>query len=88
MANYSKGVNLASDVITPTLRVSTASFPSDDHWGGHEDALIETWIFDARPMHSKQFYHRRGREKAIRFHNRLVRKLRRLLQMTTELREK
>lgn len=41
MANYSKGVNLASDIICEGLRVSTASFPADDYYGGYDDALID-----------------------------------------------
>lgn len=84
MADYSKGENLASDIISPTLRVSTASFPADEYDGGYKDALIETWIFDDRPLHSKQFFHRRGRERAVRFHNRLVRKIKRLLTTSTD----
>lgn len=79
MANYSKGVNLASDIICEGLRVSTASFPADDYYGGYDDALIETWIFDDRPLHSKQFFHKKGRERAIKFHNYIVKRLKRKL---------
>ena len=77
MADYSKGVNLASDVINENMRVSTASFPADEWRGGYEDALIETWIFDKRPMQSKQFFHKHGRDRAVKFHNYLVKRLKR-----------
>ena len=44
MYNYCKGENLASDIITNKIRVSTAMFPGDYGSG------FETWIFsnDAR----------------------------------------
>ena len=77
MIDYSKGVNLVSDIISDTVRVSTATFPRNEYYGGGADALIETWIFDDRPLHSKQYFHKRGRERAIRFHNYLVKRLRR-----------
>lgn len=77
MIDYSKGKNLARDIISDTVRVSTATFPWDEYYGGGEDALIETWIFDDKPYHSKQYIHKHGRERAIKFHNYLVRRLRR-----------
>ena len=75
--DYSKGKNLASDIISNNIRVSTATFPRNEYYGGGEDALIETWIFDDRPLHSKQYFHKHGRDRAIKFHNYLVRRLRR-----------
>ncbi len=70
--DYTRGENIASDVITHSIRVSTACFPNDC---GDKDRLIETWIFDNRPLHSKQYIHKRGRERAIKFHNYIVKKL-------------
>lgn len=59
MANYCRGVNLASTVINDKLRVSTASFPADDYNGGYDDALIETWVFSDDKSHkSRQIFHR------------------------------
>lgn len=77
MIDYSNGKNLAIDIISDTVRVSTATFPRDAYYGGGEDALIETWIFNNNPRLSKQYFHKHGRERAIRFHNYLVRRIRR-----------
>ena len=75
MADYGKGVNLASDVIRPGLRVSTAKFPARE--GDPCDGpLIEAWIFDERPGQSRQIFHRTEASE-IRAHGHIVRNLRR-----------
>ena len=39
MFDYTKGVNIGSDIITPLIRVSSAKFPGYYGYG------YETWIF-------------------------------------------
>ena len=81
MIDYTKGENLASDIICDGLRVSTASFPREEYYGSGKDAMIETWVFGDKEkgFESKQYIHERirTREKAIIFHNKLVMRLRR-----------
>jgi hypothetical protein len=43
MFDYSKGVNIGSDIITPLIRVSSAKFP------GYYGNGFETWIFSKDP---------------------------------------
>ncbi len=71
MANYCRGVNLASTIISDKVRVSTASFPADDYNGGYDDALIETWS-DDRNFKSRQIFHPRSREHAVLAHKLIV----------------
>lgn len=68
--DYSNGTNLASTVIRPGLRVSTASFPDS---AGHEDSLIETFIFryGENSGRSTQVFHK-TREEALKVHNYIV----------------
>lgn len=82
MVDYTKGENLASDIICDGLRVSTASFPADEYDGGYKDALIETWVFGNKDkgFKSKQYFFegkKRTREYAVNFHKKLVARLRR-----------
>lgn len=72
MINYSKGKNLASTVINDKLRVSTATFPRDEYYGGGEDALIETWIFSYDNIHSSHQIFSRTRKHSLMVHNMIV----------------
>jgi hypothetical protein len=70
MYDYSKGENLASDIITDKIRVSTAMFPGD-HGNG-----FETWIFsdDAR-QNSVQIWHR-TKQAALKVHRYVTQNMR------------
>lgn len=72
MIDYSKGKNLASTVINDKLRVSTASFPRSEYYGGGEDALIETWIFSDDKRYKSHQIFSKTREHALMVHNMIV----------------
>ncbi len=75
MIDYTKGVNLGSDVITKKIRVSTAKFPSTLY-----DFVWETWIFsDDERQKSRQLWHKTEQE-AIKVHNYIVNNLERSLK--------
>jgi len=66
MNDYSKGVNIASTIITDTIRVSTAKFP------GPFGMSFETWIFsDNTKQKSRQIWHGTERE-ALKIHGYIV----------------
>ena len=72
MYDYTKGENLASDIITDKIRVSTATFPSYD--GGGDG--FETWIFsDDIRQRSTQIWHRSKRQ-ALLVHGYITHNLR------------
>jgi hypothetical protein len=68
VANYNRGVNLASTIINDKLRISTASFPADDYHGGYDDALIETWVFSKDKRYRSRQIFSRTREHALMVH--------------------
>jgi len=70
MADYAKGKNLATTILSPEVRVSTAYFPASSH--GWDSDLTETWIFDAKDRITRQFFHRFPRE-GVRRHPLIVR---------------
>ena len=70
MFDYSKGKNLASEIITDKIRVSTAMFP------GYYGDGFETWIFsDDEKQKSRQIWHKSKRQ-ALLVHGYIVRNLR------------
>jgi hypothetical protein len=70
--DYSKGQNLASTVINEKLRVSTATFPRSEYYGGGEDSLIETWVFSDDGIHSRRQIFSRTRKHALMVHDMVV----------------
>ena len=72
MIDYCKGQNLASTVINEKLRVSTATFPRSEYYGGGEDALIETWVFSDDGIHSRRQIFSRTRKHALMVHDMVV----------------
>jgi len=70
MFDYSKGKNLASDIITSKIRVSTAMFP------GYYGNGFETWIFsDDERQKSRQIWHKSQRQ-ALLVHGYISKNLR------------
>ena len=72
MIDYSKGRNLASTIISDKLRVSTATFPRSEYYGGGEDALIETWVFSDDGIHSARQIFSRTCKHALMVHDMVV----------------
>ena len=72
MVDYSKAKNLARTIINDKLRVSTATFPSSEYYGGGEDAVIETWVFSYDKLHSSRQIFSRTREHALMVHKMVV----------------
>lgn len=84
MIDYENGINLARDVISLQVRVSTASFPSVAYYGAAPDALIETWIFsENQKVKTVQIFHK-DRSSAVKRHKAIVAGLKRLLGSDSE----
>ena len=70
MFEYSKGVNIGSDIITPLIRVSSAKFP------GYYGEGFETWIFSKDPTQKNVQIWSNSEDEAKRKHKHIVDNLR------------
>jgi len=73
MFDYTKAKNIASDILSDKVRISTATFP------GYYGDGYETWIFsrDDR-VKTRQIWHR-NKNKALSVHGHIVKNLRKVI---------